>query len=130
MQYYPFFPGDYHRDTMDLSLLEHGAYRIMLDFYYSDGQLPADSQRLYRICKAITKDEMAAVDFIVDRFFVKNGGTLLNKKADKVIKEMTDKYLSGRKKGLKGASARWGKNYDADEEPGDFDMIPDTWEDG
>jgi Protein of unknown function (DUF1376) len=40
--YYPFYPGDSACDTADLSMLEHGAYRLLLDFYYSEERLPAD----------------------------------------------------------------------------------------
>ncbi len=56
-QYYRFFPGDYIRDTQRLSLLEHGAYRVLLDSYYCEEFLPSDRESLYHICRAFKKDE-------------------------------------------------------------------------
>lgn len=70
MQFYKHWIGDYQRDTSDLSLIEHGAYRQLLDTYYAnDGNIPADLERLYRIARATTPEEQAAVRHIVERFF-------------------------------------------------------------
>ncbi len=87
-QYYRFFPGDYIRDTQRLSLLEHGAYRVLLDSYYCEEFLPSDRESLYHICRAFKKDEKKAVDVIVERYFKENGenNRLLNKKAEEEIK--------------------------------------------
>jgi uncharacterized protein YdaU (DUF1376 family) len=35
MNFYKHFLGDYARDTKGLSLLEHGAYRVLLDHNYA-----------------------------------------------------------------------------------------------
>jgi uncharacterized protein YdaU (DUF1376 family) len=84
--YYPFYPGDYLRDTQDLSLIEHGAYRILLDHYYCDQKLPSEKDRLYRICRAFSVEEQNAVDNVVSRYFKENGdGLLINNRADKEI---------------------------------------------
>lgn len=106
--YYLWFPGDYHRDTGDLSLLEHGAYRVMLDYYYSNETLPSDRMRLYRLCRASTKDEQHAVDVIADRFFVQNGNGLKNKRADAEIEKRKAFIINQHRKGMLGAMARWG----------------------
>lgn len=34
MDWYPRYPAHYDRDTLGLSLAEHGAYSKLLDFYY------------------------------------------------------------------------------------------------
>ena len=105
--YYPWYPGDYQRDTNDLSLIEHGAYRVLLDEYYTNKGLPSDINRLYRICKAMTPDEQTAVRTVAKRFFPENGnGALCNGRADKEILKR-DAFLSeqGRKSAL-GVAAR------------------------
>ena len=85
-QYYRFFQGDYLRDTGDLTLVEHGAYHILLHHYYTQEWLPADRQKLYRICRAFTQEEMTAVDTIVQRYFTENGeGRIKNRKAEEEI---------------------------------------------
>jgi uncharacterized protein YdaU (DUF1376 family) len=111
--YYRFFPGDYLRDTADLSLVEHGAYRVLLDVYYSDGRLPAEQGRLYRICRATTDDEKAAVDLVVDRFFYADGDRLFNRRADREIAARRDFIGEQTRKAKKGAEARWKTRRDA-----------------
>lgn len=84
MNFYKHYLGDYARDTQDLSLLEHGAYRVLLDhFYATKGDMPNDVQALYRIAKAFTVPERRAVDKVADRFFPPNGdGRRHNKRAE------------------------------------------------
>jgi uncharacterized protein YdaU (DUF1376 family) len=50
MNFYKHFLGDYARDTKDLSLLEHGAYRVLLDHNYATEQpIPNELDKLYRV---------------------------------------------------------------------------------
>lgn len=96
--WYPFYVGDYIRKTAHLSLLEHGAYRFLLDHYYATGNpITADKTKLYRICRARTPSERRAVDLVVGEFFVKivsptttesvieNVSLLQNKRCDREI---------------------------------------------
>lgn len=109
MQWITWWPGDYLRDTGDLSLVEHGAYRVLLDHYYStDGRLRADQAALFRICRAMTEEEQAAVGKVVRLFFtVDSEGWLKNKKADKVMTEAAEFIASKRDAGRRGAARRW-----------------------
>ena len=97
---YLFHPGDYLRDTVGLTLLEHGAYRLLLDHYYTAcGILPVDKPRLYRICGAHEQPEQTAVDTVVDKFFPIKNGKLTNKRADEEIER---KRLFSEKQARKG----------------------------
>lgn len=89
MNFYKHFLGDYARDTADLSLLEHGAYRVLLDHYYAQhGNLGADKVALFRICKAFTPSERRAVESVAERFFKVNGdGRRHNHRADEEIQK-------------------------------------------
>lgn len=70
MNFYKRYPGDYIRDTAHLSLMEHGAYTLLLDHCYStERSLPADPQALFRICRAFSPEEQAAVVSAADQFF-------------------------------------------------------------
>lgn len=70
MNFYKHYLGDYARDTAHLTLVEHGAYRVMLDTYYAtEKPLPADSAALYRICKAFSAAERKSVDMVAKAFF-------------------------------------------------------------
>lgn len=84
MNFYKHFLGDYARDTQDLSLVEHGAYRVLLDhFYATKGEMPNEVPALYRIAKAFTPTERKAVDRVAGKFFPVNGdGRRHNKRAE------------------------------------------------
>ena len=70
MNYYSHHIGDYLSATAHLTLLEHGAYRRLIDVYYiHEAPLPADKKQLYRLVGARTKEEKEAVDSILDEFF-------------------------------------------------------------
>lgn len=87
--WYPFYVGDYDRKTAHLSMLEHGAYRLLLDHYYATRQpLPDNPKELYRICRAHTPSERKAVLSATEKFFTKNGDCLRSKKCDREIAKM------------------------------------------
>lgn len=53
-----------------MSLLEHGAYRRLMDHYYSTGNpLSTDVERLCRVCRAETNIELDAVAYVLKEFF-------------------------------------------------------------
>ena len=84
MNYYPHHTGDYARDTGHLTLIEHGALRLLLDRYYAteDG-IPAD--QVHRLARARSKEERAAVDAVLAEFFVLDSGRWRNKRCDMEI---------------------------------------------
>lgn len=68
--WYPHYVGDYLRDTAHLSMQEDGAYRRLLDHIYSTAHpLPASKEALYRITRAFSEAERAAVDSVLIGFF-------------------------------------------------------------
>lgn len=108
--YYSWFPGDYMRDTSDLSMAEDGAYRRLLDHYYSEQHLPADKSRLHRVCRASSSEEIAAVDFVVDRYFTVEGDRLVNPRAERELAKRRKFLEDQKRKSALGHSVRWGKN--------------------
>lgn len=70
MNFYKHYLGDYARDTQGLSLIEHGAYRVLLDHCYAtEKPLPADLREVYRVAGAMTTLERKAVGKVADAFF-------------------------------------------------------------
>lgn len=70
MKWYKRFPGDYSRDTAHLSIVEHGAFALMLDVAYGTAKpLPADRKALHRILRAETPAEKAAVNKVATEFW-------------------------------------------------------------
>lgn len=65
MNFYKHFLGDYARATGHLSLIEHGAYRLMLDHFYGACRpLPGNKKAVYRLLRAETEAERRAVDTV------------------------------------------------------------------
>jgi len=104
VNYYRFYPGDYARDTGHLSLIEHGAFIVLLNTYYSTGNpLPVDMAILNRIARATTGDERKAVQSVVNQFFRKDGDFYRNRKADELIEADNEKIEAAKR----SADARW-----------------------
>jgi len=111
MNYYRRYIGDYQRDTMHLSMAEHGAYTLLLDAYYaSDGNLPRHLSELNAIARAHSKLERDAVMKVEETYFPTNGdGTRNNKRADKELKTALQAIEKMRAAGFKTAKKRWAK---------------------
>ena len=86
MKYYKRWIGDYQRDTGHLTMAEHGAFTLMLDVHYATGRsLPRDKEALYRLLRAITKDEQAAVEAVLAQFWTQTDDGWVNDRAAKEI---------------------------------------------
>lgn len=98
MNFYKHYLGDYARDTKGLSLIEHGAYRVLLDHVYAtEERLPDDLMELYRIAGAMTPAERKAVDKVAQRFFPVNGdGRRYNKRAEEEIQKHSGQVQANR----------------------------------
>lgn len=123
LPWYPRDMGLYARDTKHLSLLEHGAYNLLMDHYYANGGLPSckqcssnaqlmpDHSRLYRLCSAISKDEQTAVDNVIEMYFkLSKKGEYVHKKCDEVIKEQAEKHERRVNAGRKGGQSNAASN--------------------
>ena len=105
--WYSFYVGDYDRKTSHLSMLEHGAYRLLLDHYYAMREpLPADLKVLYRICRAFTPSERKSVVKILSIYFTKHDAHYHNKKCDSEINKLL-KYSN-----RQSAAAKLRHSYD------------------
>jgi uncharacterized protein YdaU (DUF1376 family) len=68
MHYFKRNIGDYHKKAGRLSMIEHGAYTLLMDACYDREQFPTLEQA-YDWCWARTDDEKAAVRFVLEKFF-------------------------------------------------------------
>jgi len=70
MKWYSKHIGDYQTATAHLTMLEHGAYNMMLDHYYAtERQLPKDIEALKHIFRVKSAAETAAIQRILKEFF-------------------------------------------------------------
>lgn len=113
--WYPRYVGDYGRKTAHLTLMEHGAYTLLLDWYYANATpLPADERQLQRICSAFSPKELEAVRSVLKGFFTLTADGWRNHRADLELSkrlEISDKRRAAqaekerRRLERKGASA-------------------------
>ena len=104
MNYYKRHLGDYAKDTKHLTLAEHGAFAVLLDYYYAT-EKPIPDDRCERIANAYADFERAAVRAVLAEFFTQTPEGWINRRADSVIGESNAKSL----KAKESASARWNK---------------------
>lgn len=96
----------YERKTAHLSMLEHGAYRLMMDHYYKTAApLPASVEQVHRICRALEEAEQIACTCILHQFFVLEADGWHNIKVDEELSRMAE--LSGKRS--KAAKTRHSK---------------------
>lgn len=70
MNYYNFHIGDYRRDTTHLSMLEHGAYRQLIDWLYLDEKpIPRETEVVFRRLSARTEEEQKAIEIVLSEMF-------------------------------------------------------------
>jgi uncharacterized protein YdaU (DUF1376 family) len=99
---------DYQQDTSHLSILEHGAYTLLLDLYYLSGKpLMADAMALARQVRCLLPEERLAMESVLHQFFVLEEDGWHNKRADEEIAKRRQLIDSKKKAGAFGASKRW-----------------------
>lgn len=104
MNFYKRYPGDYAKKTSRLTLAQHGAYSLLLDeLYLTEAPLPAEMDELYRICRAMKKDEQEAVRAVAERFFpLASDGLRHNERATEELAAAAPALEAARSNGKKG----------------------------
>ena len=95
MHYFKRNIGDYHKKAGKLSMLEHGAYTLLLDAYYDRERAPT-KQDAIEWCWARTDDEISAVEFVLMRFFQIDGEVYRQKRIDEEIESYKAKSLKNK----------------------------------
>ena len=101
MHFYKYHIGDYMKNTSHLSLLEHGAYKRLLDVYYTTEEAIKDKNK-YRCVGARTAEEKEAVDAVLDDFFTQVNGKWHSERCDKEIEKYKNRADQNRKNGSNG----------------------------
>jgi len=73
LHYFKFNIGDYHKKAGRLSMIEHGAYTLLLHSCYDREQFPTEEEAI-KWCWARSADEIAAVKFVLEQFFTIEDG--------------------------------------------------------
>ncbi len=68
MHYFKRNIGDYHKKAGRLSMLQHGAYTLLIDACYDRERFPSMDDAI-DWCWASSAEEISAVEFVVNKFF-------------------------------------------------------------
>jgi len=99
MNYYPFHPGDYLRDTAHLDPLEDLAYRRLLDLYYlSEAPIPLETQLVSRRLRL----GYESVISVLNEFFVCTENGYTHKRCDAEIADYRHRQDKSRQNGKLG----------------------------
>ncbi|WP_426269180.1 YdaU family protein [Dyella kyungheensis] len=105
MNYYERHLGDYAKDARHLTMLEHGAYTLLMDRYYATEQgIPAD--KAHRVAGARTAEECAAVDSVLEEFFRLVDGVWIKGRIELEIAKAAGRIDAARENGRKGGRPR------------------------
>jgi uncharacterized protein YdaU (DUF1376 family) len=109
MNYYPRHLGDYSKDAGYLSMLEHGAYTLALDWYYAN-ERPIPRELAFSICKASSRAEKQAVHRVLQAFFKWDESSgWHHKRVEAELAKMREKRVKARH----SATHRWGSERNA-----------------
>lgn len=87
MHYFKRNIGDYHKKAGRLTMLQHGAYTLLLDACYDREQFPTMEMAIDWTWSS-SDDEISAVKFVLNKFFVEDNGTFIQYR----IKDEIDRY--------------------------------------
>lgn len=119
MNYYERHLGDYAKDTAHLSMLEHGAYSLLLDRYYAtEAGIPSD--QAHRLARARTKEEKQAVDSVLSEFFTLVDGVWINNRASDEITKAQSKIKAAQENGKRGGRPKTNRTETQDKPSGLF----------
>lgn len=107
MHHYKHHIGDYRSDTGHLSLLEHGAYRQLLDLYYLDEKpIPKKTEWVFRRLRAVTEIEQEAIVAVLNDFFVLSEDGWHHTRCDRELADYASKSEASRQNGQLGGRPR------------------------
>jgi uncharacterized protein YdaU (DUF1376 family) len=99
MNYYPFHPGDYLRDTAHLEPMEDLAYRRLLDLYYlSESPIPLETQQVSRRLRLGSESVIA----VLNEFFICTENGYIHKRCDAEIADYRHRQDKSRQNGKLG----------------------------
>ncbi len=118
MNFYKRHIGDYIKDAAHLTLLEHGVYTRLMDVYYTR-EAPIPEGQAARLIGARSKDEIQAVQNILQEFFTLVDGHWVQARCEREIEDARHQAEKNRTNGKKGGRP---KRTETEEKPSGFSV--------
>jgi uncharacterized protein YdaU (DUF1376 family) len=120
MHYFEYNIKDYRADAFQLTLIQHGAYKQLIDQYYlNEKPLTLNIDDLCYELLIRGDDEKKAIVFVLEKFFDKTEGGYVHKRCDAVIQ----KYKAKSNQSRNAVNTRWAK-----EKGNDTDVIRESYD--
>lgn len=116
MNYYKRHLGDYARKAGHLTMLEHGAYNLILDAYYDREQAPT-RQEAMRYARARSDEEVRAVEVVLEEFFTERDGRYYQARVEEEFASAAEIAARNKANGSKGGRPRKGTKVEPNQEP-------------
>lgn len=97
MNRFNFYPGDWIRDTVELTAKEEGIYLRLLNWYYAN-EKPIPDDRAHMI----TRENPTETQWVLNRFFIWDGSTWRHKRCDAEIEKAQKAINAARTNGKLG----------------------------
>jgi uncharacterized protein YdaU (DUF1376 family) len=118
MNFYKRHIGDYIRDAAHLTLLEHGVYARLMDVYYTREAGIPDAQAA-RLIGARTKDELQALECVLNEFFTNDDGVWMQSRCEREIEGANQQAEANRNNGKRGGRP---KRNETEQKPNGFSL--------
>ena len=108
LAYFPMYPDDFEADTAHLTLAEDGAYNRLLRLCWRTPgcSIPAEKEWIYRRLRALSDDDRAVIDTVLDEFFTIESGRCSNARLTKEWVAANEAYERRKNAGSKGGKAK------------------------
>lgn len=103
MHYYQFNIGDYRKDTIHLSRIEHSIYRDLIDWYYlEESPIPKETQVVIRRLRLGCESDILMLSNVLNDFFVLTDDGYRHGRIDADIADYHIQCDKNKKNGIKG----------------------------
>lgn len=111
MHYYKRNLGDYAKKAGRLSMLQHGAYTLLIDACYDREQFPTADEAI-EWTWASTTDEIEAVTFVLRKFFVLRDGVYVQTRIEQELSDYHSKSETNKRIAIERETVRAAKRTD------------------
>jgi uncharacterized protein YdaU (DUF1376 family) len=105
LNFYNRFPGDYIKKTLDLTMVEDGAYTRLLDWMYANERAVPHEKR-HTITRCQSAAERKAVDTVLAQYFTRDGDAWNHERTLEAIEEARPRIEAAKNNGKKGGRPR------------------------
>lgn len=105
MHYYKRNIGDYHKKAGRLTMLQHGAYTLLMDACYDREKFPTRDEAIEWLW-ASSAEDIAAIDFVLGKFFIETNGVFVQKRIELEVENYTKNAETNRRIALEREQKR------------------------